>query len=192
MEDTILIGDSLMVNVLGSPEPVRGDVFVFRYPPDIRQTFSKRCIGMPGDRIRIVNKGVYLNGKKLDEPYAGHKTGYVDAYRDNFPAETNVRLGAAGQNMLDRHVVNGEVVVPADNYFVLGDNRDASLDSRYWGFVPRANLVGKPCLVYWSYSASPQALNGPPIGQLEDRYAGFFTRTRWSRIFAPIHGYALN
>jgi signal peptidase I len=151
MEDTILIGDLLSVQFLGSSAPARGDVIVFRYPVDTRQTFVKRCIGVPGDRIKIVNKQVYLNGRMLNEPYAVHKTEYIDAYRDNFPSEPNVHLSERGRDMLEHHVVNGEAVVPADSYFAIGDNRDASLDSRYWGFVPRGNLIGRPWFIVWSY-----------------------------------------
>ena len=94
MEDTLLIGDHFLVKVLGVSSPSRGDVIVFRYPPDIRQAHVKRCMGVPGDRIKLVNKQVYLNGKKLDEPYAYHKTEYADSYRDNFPGQPNVHLYA--------------------------------------------------------------------------------------------------
>ena len=188
MEDTLLIGDQILVRVAGAPAPSRGGLVVFRYPVDINQTFVKRVMGVPGDRIRLVNKAVYLNGKKLDEPYAYHKTAYIDSYRDNFPSVPNVHLMPAGQEMLDRHVVNGEIVVPPGNYFVLGDNRDASLDSRYWGFVPRANLIGTPSIIYWSYDAPFQASAGL---DLADRYTGFFSRTRWRRIFMPVRGYAI-
>jgi signal peptidase I len=86
MEDTLLIGDQLLVRVLGTSTPSRGGLIVFRYPVDIRQTFVKRCMGVPGDRISIVNKQVYVNGKKVDETYACHKTAYIDSYRDNFPS----------------------------------------------------------------------------------------------------------
>jgi signal peptidase I len=194
MEDTLLIGDQLLVRVGGASTPSRGDVIVFRYPVDMRQTFVKRCMGVPGDRIKLVNKQLYLNGKKLDEPYAYHKTQYTDSYRDNFPSEPNVHLYGLGQDMLERHVVNGEVVVPPDSYFAIGDNRDASLDSRYWGFVPRANLIGTPWFIYWSHDAPTEALSSaaPSVDQIADRYRGFFTKTRWRRIFMPVRGYAVN
>lgn len=155
MEDTILIGDQLLVRVLGVSAPSRRDIVVYRYPMDVREAFVKRCMGAPGDRIKLVIKQVYLNGKKLDEPYAYHKTKYIESYRDNFPSQPDIRLANLGRDMLEHHVVNGEVVVPPDNYFVMGDNRDSSLDSRYTGFVPRANLVGAPWIVYWSYEAPP-------------------------------------
>jgi signal peptidase I len=179
MEDTLLIGDQLLATTLGTPAPARGGVIVFRYPADIRQTFAKRCIGLPGDRIKLVDKQVYLNGKKLDEPYVSHKTAYIDSYRDNFPGGANIHLPAGGRDMLDHHVVDGEVVVPPDSYFAMGDNRDASLDSRYWGFVPRANLTGTPWIVDWSY--------GPADAQASsNRYLHFFTKTRWRRILMPV------
>ena len=207
MEDTLLIGDHLLVDKLAyaPPGPVskhllpyehikRGDIIVFRYPVDIRQTFVKRCMGVPGDHIRLANKEVYLNGKKLVEPYVYHKTEYIDSYRDNFPSEPNVHLADSGEDMLEHHVQNGEVVVPPGNFFAMGDNRDSSLDSRYWGFVPRANIVGKPLIIYWSYDAPTEALSNPTIGvdHLIDLMEHFFTKTRWSRTFRLIHGYPVN
>ena len=194
MEDTILIGDQLLVRVLGVPAPARGDIIVLRYPPDIRQTFVKRCMGVPGDRIKLVNKQLYLNGKRLNEPYVYHKTEYIEPYRDNFPSEPNVHLYPLGEDMLAHHVSNGEVVVPPESYFVMGDNRDSSLDSRYWGFVPRANIIGTPWIVYGSYDAPTEAPAGSIIGihQIVERYKHFFTRTRWRRIFMPVRGYAVN
>ena len=204
MEDTLLIGDHLLVDKLAyaPPGPVskhilpyedvkRGDIIVFRYPVDIRQTFVKRCMGVPGDHIRLVNKEVYLNGKKLDEPYAYHKTTYINSYRDNFPSDPDVNISELGTDMLEHHVQKGEVVVPPDSYFAMGDNRDFSLDSRYWGFVPRENIIGKPLIIYWSYDAPTEALSNPTIGidHLVDLAEHFFTKTRWRRTLKLIHGY---
>jgi signal peptidase I len=204
MEDTLLIGDHLLVDKLAyaPPGPVskhilpyedvkRGDIIVFRYPVDIRQTFVKRCMGVPGDHIRLVNKEVYLNGKKLDEPYAYHKTTYINSYRDNFPSDPDVPISELGTDMLEHHVQKGEVVVPPDSYFAMGDNRDFSLDSRYWGFVPRENIIGKPLIIYWSYDAPTEALSNPTIGidHLVDLAEHFFTKTRWRRTLKLIHGY---
>ncbi len=206
MEDTLLIGDHLLVDKLAyAPagpisrhllpyEPVkRGDIIVFRYPIDIRQTFVKRAIGIPGDRIRIENKQVYVNGVKLNEPYKYNKTDYIDSYRDNFPGEPNVHLPPPAQDMLENHVRNGEVIVPPDSYFAMGDNRDSSLDSRYWGFVPRENIIGKPLIIYWSYDAPTEALANPSIGiaHLKDVILHFFSKTRWRRTFMLIHGYPI-
>jgi signal peptidase I len=209
MEDTLLIGDHLLVDKLAyAPSgPIskyllpyedvkRGDIIVFRFPVDIRQTFVKRVIGVPGDRIHIEDKQVFLNGKKLDEPYKYHKQAYIDSYRDNFPGEPNVALSESGQAMLEKNVdrknsPRGEVVVPPGNYFAMGDNRDSSLDSRYWGFVPRQNIVGKPLIIYWSYDAPTSALSTPMISfdHLLDLAQNFFTKTRWRRTFRLIHGY---
>jgi len=206
MEDTLLIGDHLLVDKLAfAPSgPVsrwllpytdvkRGDIIVFRYPVDILQTFVKRCIGVPGDRIRVVNKEVYRNGVKLDEPYKYNKTDYVDAYRDNFPGEPNVSVDRRALDMLQNHTVNGEVVVPPNSYFAMGDNRDSSLDSRYWGFVPRENIIGKPLIIYWSYDAPTDQLSDPSIGldHILDVGRNFFSKTRWRRSFMLIHGYAV-
>jgi len=204
MEDTLLIGDHLLVDklayapagslsrfVLPYTEVKRGDIIVFRYPEDISQTFVKRAMGVPGDRIRIVNKELYLNGVRIDEPYTYHKTDYIDSYRDNFPGDPNTRVEPRAYEMLTKNVVNGEIVVPADHYFALGDNRDSSLDSRYWGFVPRENIIGKPLIVYWSYDAPTEDLNDTSISwrHMTDLGKNFFSKTRWRRTFLLIHGY---
>jgi signal peptidase I len=206
MEDTLLIGDHLLVDKLAyAPSgPVsrfllpysdvkRGDIIVFRYPVDIKQTFVKRCIGVPGDRIRIINKQVYLNGVKLEEPYKYHKADFIDAYRDNFPGEPNVMVEKGALEMLTNNVSNGEVVVPANSFFAMGDNRDNSLDSRYWGFVPRENIIGKPLIIYWSYETSTDRLNNSTVSidHVIDLAQNFFSKTRWRRTFMLIHGYKI-
>ena len=206
MEDTLLIGDHLLVDKLSySPSgPVskyalpyteikRGDIIVFRYPVDIRQTFVKRAIGVPGDHIRLENKQLILNGHRVNEPYVYHKTEYIDTYRDNFPSEPNVHVAEFAMDMLVNHVQNGEVVVPAGHVFAMGDNRDSSLDSRYWGFVPRENIIGKPLVIYWSYDAPTDQLADPTISvqHILDLVLHFPTKTRWKRTFQLIHGYPL-
>ena len=206
MEDTLLIGDHLLVDklayapagaitkhLLPYEDVQRGDIIVFRYPIDIRQTFVKRVIGVPGDHIRLENKVVFLNGHALKEPYKYNKTEYIDSYRDNFPGQPNVNLYPPAQEMLMNNVQHGEVVVPAGHYFAMGDNRDSSLDSRYWGFVPRDNIIGKPLIIYWSYNASTEALSNPAIGidHLVDLVEHFFTKTRWDRTFKLIRGYPI-
>ena len=204
MEDTLLVGDHLLVDKLADAPagPVskyilpylqikRGDIIVFRYPVDISQTFVKRCMGVPGDRIRIINKQVYLNGVKLDEPYKVNKTDYIDSYRDDFPGEPNANIYPGALDMLQHHVVNGEVIVPQNFYFAMGDNRDSSLDSRYWGFVPRENIIGKPLVIYWSYDAPTSELNSSAfnVNHIIDLAQNFFSKTRWRRTFMLIHGY---
>jgi signal peptidase I len=206
MEDTLLIGDHLLVDklayapsglisrhILPYSDVHRGDIIVFRYPVDIQQTFVKRAIGIPGDHIRLVNKQLILNGKPVTEPYVYHKTEYIDSYRDNFPSDPNVHVVDSALDMLQNHVQNGDVVVPAGFVFAMGDNRDSSLDSRYWGFVPRDNIVGKPLIIYWSYDAPTEALANPSIGldHMIDLVEHFPTKTRWRRTLRLIHGYPL-
>jgi signal peptidase I len=209
MEDTLLIGDHLLVDKLayapGGPvtryllpyeQPKHGDIIVFHPPHDIAQTYVKRVIGLPGDRLKMVNRIVYRNDVRLNEPYVVNKFPY-DPSRDNFPGEPSpFAEGLQAQlqrDMLDNHVVNGEVVVPPNSYFAMGDNRDNSLDSRYWGFVPRDYIIGKPLLIYWSYKASTEDLAGSSVGSLVSHFIDlgehFFTRTRWDRTCKLIRGF---
>jgi signal peptidase I len=204
MEDTLLVGDHLLVDklayapagplsryVLPYSEVKHGDIIVFRYPLDIRQTYVKRAIGIPGDHIRIDNRQVYRNGIKLDEPYKYHKADYIDPYRDNFPSQPYFSLRERAAEMLEKNVVKGDLVVPANCYFAMGDNRDNSDDSRYWGFVPRENIIGKPLIIYWSYATTTDRLSSPTIGieHVLDLAQHFFTKTRWNRTLRLIHGY---
>ena len=210
MEDTLLVGDHLLVDKLAySPaggisqyllpyeEPKHGDIIVFRYPPDLTQTLVKRLIGMPGDRIKIAKGVVYRNGVRLNEPYAYHKYAY-DPNFDNFPTECCLPVKEesaqkAQLRMLAKATAAGEIVVPPHHYFAMGDNRDNSSDSRYWGFVPRENIIGKPLLIYWSYRASTEDLTdnsaGSVIHHFIDLGEHFFTRTRWNRTFKLIRGF---
>lgn len=149
MEPSLRMGDHVLVNKTAR-NPRRGEMVVFRYPEDPSQTFIKRVVGVPGDRIRIEDKQVIRNGERLVEEYARHLDSYLDSYRDNFPGAPNVHLEDSAAEMLSRNVENGEVVVPEGALFVLGDNRDRSLDSRFWGFVPLSNVIGRPWVVYWS------------------------------------------
>ncbi len=207
MEDTLLIGDHLLVDKLaysteGSvskyiepyEQPRDGDIIVFRYPVDITQTFVKRVVGVPGDHLKIIDQQVYRNGKKLTEPYVVHKAPYPDSFRDNFPnSEANFSLMDRGRDMLANNVSGGEVIVPPESYFAMGDNRDNSLDSRYWGFVPRDNIIGKPLIIYWSYNATTESLASSSVNNLASHFLDlaehFFTKTRWDRTFRLIHGY---
>lgn len=205
MEKTLLVGDHLLVDKLAySPHgPVtgallpyrdvqRGDLIVFHWPIRPEQVFVKRVIGLPGDRIRMLDKAVYLNGRKLNEPYVSYTQG-LDSYRDNFPAvDPYPGVPTETLEMFEKHVRNGELVVAEDCFFVMGDNRDLSTDSRFWGFVPRGNLIGKPLLVYWSFQASSAQLSsGPSVSYLWDVVTGFFSKTRWNRTGTLIHGYHL-
>ncbi len=201
MDTTVMVGDHLLVDKLAyAPagavsrfflpytEPKRGDVIVFRYPMDIKQNYVKRLMGMPGDRLKVVDKVLYLNGHALTEPYVQHKFPGIEPYRDNFPAEPYGPVVDRAREMLAHNVVNGEVVVPPGYYFAMGDNRDNSLDSRYWGFVPRENIIGKPLFIYWSYDAPTQDWVGNLSDHLLDVAKNFFSNTRWSRTLKLVRG----
>ena len=206
MKDSLLIGDHLLVDklayapagsvgqyVLPYQDVQRGDIIVFRYPRDLSQTYVKRAVGIPGDRVRMVNKQLFINGEPVEEPYVIHTTSYVDAYRDNFPATPDVRVYPRGQKMLENHAVGGEVVVPPGQYFAMGDNRDSSDDSRFWGLVPRENIIGKPLIIYWSYDAPTHRLQDSSISvaHIKDLVLNFFSKTRWDRTFNLIRSHEL-
>ena len=203
MEDTLLIGDHVLVDKLVYAPPSlghvlpyrdvrRGDVIVFRYPLDIREDYVKRAIGIPGDRIHFISQQLFLNGTPVKEPYVKHVATYPDLYRDNFPSRSNIPLRPRAMEMLE-HVVDGDLVVPPGFIFAMGDNRDDSDDSRYWGFVPRENIVGTPAIIYWSYEASTEDLTNGNIGfdHIVDVVTHFFTKTRWNRTFMLIRGHPL-
>jgi signal peptidase I len=189
--------DRLSKHLLPYQDPKHGDIIVFRYPPDLTQTLVKRLIGMPGDRLKIDRGVVYRNGIRLNEPYVYHKYAY-DPMFDNFPnpccrAVKEDLAQQAQQEMLDHDIAAGEVIVPADRYFAMGDNRDNSSDSRFWGFVPRGNIIGKPFLIYWSYRASTEELTGESASSLATHFLDlsqhFLTRTRWERTFKIVRGF---
>ena len=156
----------------------------------------KRVIGLPGDHVKLVNKQVFVNGKPLNEPYTIHLDNFMN-YRDNFPAGEpdyipDPKMLERANAMLRENVVNGELVVPPGSYFAMGDNRDNSLDSRYWGLVPRDNIMGKPLIIFWSYDAPTDDLKDYNLHHLVDLGLHFFTKTRWDRTFKLIHGYPLS
>jgi signal peptidase I len=177
MEATLCAGDRFLmesVSLTLGHRLTHGELVVFRYPPDRRQVFVKRVVGLPGDRLHIVDKLLYRNGQPVQEPYATHKSDFVDNFRDNFPSAPQFVLGAEGAAMLALHVKGGEVVVPEGHYFVLGDNRDNSLDSRYWGFVARENVIGRPLLLYSSraqYRIWPRLLTTSGLSALPWQHA---------------------
>ena len=187
MENNLLIGDHLLVNkfVFGPTrpqvekkflpvrEPRRGDIVVFKYPDEPERDFIKRVIGLPGDTLELRNKKVYVNGQPLDEPYVH----FLE------PASTSQEVTSF--DVRERY---GPVRVPGDQYFVMGDNRDNSQDSRYWGFLPRSYIKGRALMIYWSYDAGPdQYSQDGTITRLVSVITHFFTRTRWERIFRQIH-----
>jgi signal peptidase I len=204
MENTLLVGDYLLVNKLcygGTGfgdylmpyQPIRqGDIIVFHYPVDPQQHFVKRVIGVPGDRLRLVNKKVFINGKPLDEPYVHYLEPANNLFRDNFPRTDIPAYGLEGKWWLEMRklVEDGQLIIPDGNYFVMGDNRDDSQDSRYWGFVPRENIIGRPLVIYWSVRDWDRNPVVTPAGRLQHvAYAvtHIFQITRWNRTLRLVH-----
>jgi len=206
MENTLLIGDYLLVDklrygggglwdfALPYRRVQRGDIIVFRYPVHPTQHFVKRVVGVPGDRVRLINRQVYVNGNALQEPYVRYSSRVHDPFRDDFPRLNLPVPGLEGDWWLEmkKLVEDDQLIVPQGNYFVLGDNRDESLDSRYWGFVPRENVIGRPLLIYWSVRDVDQDMAVPPTPG--DKLFHFvyaathlFQITRWDRTFRVVN-----
>lgn len=203
MEDTLLIGDHLLVNkfvfgdepgagwgLLPYRQVRRGDIIVFKYPYPPHQHFVKRVIGLPGDRLKILNRLVYINAQPLPEPYKVHRRPpLAGRFQDSFPLKEDyftyaVEPGWAAD--VARLTQGDELIIPTNKYFAMGDNRDNSQDSRYWGFVDRRNIIGRPLLIYWSFDAS-RARSGNPGESARttaawDAFAHFFSRARWNRL----------
>jgi signal peptidase I len=190
MENNLLIGDHLLVNkfifgpTAGSIErkllPVRdirrGDVIVFKYPDEPDRDFIKRVIGLPGETLELRAKKVYIDGQPLDEPYVHFLETSADAQEiTSFDVRENFR----------------PVRVPEGFYFVMGDNRDNSQDSRYWGFLPRHYVKGRALMIYWSYESGREDYLDEGAGATAKRMFSvvthFFTKTRWERLFHQIH-----
>ncbi len=200
MENTLLIGDYLLVDKLcygGSGSwlipyrPIRrGDIIVFHYPVNPSQHFVKRVIGVPGDRIHLVNKRVFVNGVPLPEPYVRVFKPERNFFRDDFPRldVLDPGINADWWVQMPKLVEDGQLIIPEGHYFAMGDNRDDSSDSRYWGFVPRENIVGRPLLIYWSIRDLDSDLPIPAtVGDRLYHFAyavtHFFQITRWDRTF---------
>jgi len=193
MENNLLIGDHLLVNKFvfaptpSAPERAllptrdirRGDVVVFKYPDEPERDFIKRVIGWPGDTLELRNKKVFINGQPLDEPYAH----YLEVSPSS-PAELHE---VTSSDVLTNF---GPVTVPPDKYFMMGDNRDNSADSRFWGFLRHDFIKGKAVVIYWSYEGEgeePQNEGaGATVERLASVFAHFFTRTRWDRMLHQI------
>jgi signal peptidase I len=204
MEKTLLVGDFLLVNksVFGPPghwswllpyhQIGHGDIVVFRFPLDPSEHVVKRVIGLPGDRVRLINGVVYINGQKQDEPFAVFGGTYQDNFRDQFPSVryTDPGIDTRWWMEMRREVVDGQLPVPADSYFVLGDNRNDSRDSRYWGFVPRANIVGRPFIIYFSLheasATDATTLPDDKLGHEKNSLDAIMDFARWSRTFRVV------
>jgi len=192
MENNLLIGDHLLVNkfvfgpsatgleraILPMGTIKRGDVIVFKYPEEPDRDYIKRVIGLPGETVEMRAKKIYINGTPLDEPYVH--------FLEPPSAETNVHEVTS----IDVRERYGPVTVPPNQYFVMGDNRDNSQDSRYWGFLRRDYVKGKALLIYWSYEAEREDYEtegaGDTLRSLGSVFAHFFTRTRWDRMLHQI------
>jgi len=188
MEENLLIGDHLLVNkfvlapalspmeraVLPIGTVKRRDIIVFKYPEEPDRDFIKRVIGLPGETVELREKKVYINGKPLDEPYV------------HFLQQPGSGSEFAEVTSFDVRERYGPVTVPPNQYFVMGDNRDNSQDSRYWGFLPREYIKGKALLIYWSYEGGREdyqdETTGAALKGFASVFAHFFTRTRWDRM----------
>jgi signal peptidase I len=204
MEDTLLIGDHVFVNriqfapktswvgpLLPYREVRRGDIVVFLHPDphDAGIYVVKRIIGVPGDRIHLRNGVVYRNGEALIEPYVLHDADNPnESYRNNFPAvPPSDEYGVYPNWIVDlaSHVEGGDLVVPPGHYFAMGDHRGVSLDSRYWGFIPQENVIGRPMFIYWSFETPGDQYTKTGMADRIEFLAHvvlhFFDETRWRR-----------
>jgi signal peptidase I len=207
MENTLLIGDHVFVNREQFAPPTRwmgplmpyrqirrGDIVVFLSPAEPGLYVVKRIIGIPGDRLHLREGVVYRNGEKLDEPYVIHQPGDENnPYRDNFPSVAPSEFSNVTPDWemaLPHHIEGDDLVVPPNSYFGMGDNRDVSLDSRYWGFIPEENLIGRPMFIYWSFETpAGQYLErgfSQRVGFLAHVVLHFFDETRWRRTFKVV------
>src|SRR5579875_2187817 len=208
MVKTLLVGDHVLVDRITLAPPAhwapfvhyrnveRGDIIVFYKPtvePNGEHLFLvKRVIGIPGDRIHLQNGVVYRNGVALHEPHVNYPPAdpEFNAYRDDFPSVPPAEGGdvtAEWAEALPGYIHDGDLVVPPGMYFAMGDNRTVSLDSRYWGFVPRANIVGRPLFVYWSFETPEnqeyKTSMQDRVGWILHEAIHFFDQTRWRRTF---------
>ncbi len=204
MERTLLIGDHVFVNrvqfapktswigkLLPYREVKRGEIVVFLHPAqEYEGTYVvKRIIGVPGDRIHLRNGVVYRNGEALNEPYLDRDDDRPDdVYRNNFPAVAPSDFEGLSPDWkvdLPGYIQGEDLVVPPGHYFAMGDHRGVSLDSRYWGFIPQQNVIGRPMFIYWSFKTEESTYTnagwGDRIVSLLSTVIHFFDKTRWSR-----------
>lgn len=207
MEHTLLVGDFLLVNKQifapsGNPHDLdhwilpyrdvqRGDIVVFHHPEP--PYLVKRVVGVPGDRIRIEDGRVSVNGQILDEPYAAFEPAAPNPFRDNFPARvyTDPNIDPTWWRQLQSLTRNGELVIPKGEYFMLGDNRNHSKDSRFWGFVPREAIIARPLVIYFSLrrpsTTDVQQATDDRLGHDGELSARLMAFARWKRIFHVVH-----
>jgi signal peptidase I len=203
MERTLLIGDHVFVDRMTptGKEPIpllpyrnlhRGDTAVFVSPAEPGLFLVKRIVAVAGDRIHLRDGKLFLNGVQQNEPYVV-RNGTQFPYRDDFPAISPYASGATADwsGEMAKHIVGPDLVVPKDSYFAMGDNRDVSFDSRYWGFVPRGNVLGRPLFIAWSLDQTEADFVPLPFPQRIVAFfktaAHFFSLTRWNRVFRLVH-----
>jgi signal peptidase I len=200
MEHTLLVGDFLLMNRSALAPPgiwrkimpyagvQRGEIVTFRAPFNPKEYLVKRVIGLPGDRIRIDNGKVLINGQSLDEPYVTFEPTTDNPYLDHFPAQvyTDPRVDTGWWKQLQQNSRNGELLIPPDRYFMLGDNRNHSLDSRYWGFVARNQIIARPLVIYFSLTrpshTDVQQASDDRLGHESDLSSQLKGFARWKRI----------
>ena len=203
MERTLLVGDFLLVDrvalapagswhwLLPYQAVRRGDIVVFHFPLDPDDHVVKRVIGSPSDVVELRNGLAYVNGSPLPQPYAVFERAEADEFRDQFPHYTtnDPAVDPRWQQQMRKLTEQGRLLVPASSYFVLGDNRNHSRDSRYWGFVPRQNIVGTPLLVYFSLreASTTDDAQLPDVRLGNNAWGKLFDVARWDRILRIIH-----
>jgi signal peptidase I len=203
MEKTLLVGDYLLVDkarfgpslggLLPGRDVQRGDIVVFHYPVHPENYFVKRVVAVPGDRVRIVDKQLIVNGRLQPDGFTQHIDPRFDGYRDDFPQLRFAPANVDPHWWVEMHRQtrdDGDLVVPPGEYFVLGDNRDDSQDSRYWGFVPQENIIGRPLVIYWSVKDWDHNTESTFSGRLQHlAYAvtHLFQITRWNRTLRLVH-----
>ena len=205
MEHTLLVGDFLLMNrsalapagiwkrILPYAPVERGEIVTFHAPMDSREYLVKRVIGLPGDRLRIDKGKVTINGQTLAEPYATFEPGEANAFLDHFPTQTytDPRVEPDWWKRLQQDTQDGELVIPAGDYFMMGDNRNHSLDSRYWGFVKRSQIIARPLVIYFSLvrpsRTDLQQASDDRLGHESDVSAQLKGFARWRRIFRVVH-----
>jgi len=205
MEHTLLVGDFLLMNRSALAPPglwrrilpyapiARGEIVTFRSPLNPKDYLVKRVIGLPGDHLRIDDGRVLVNGKSLDEPYVAFEPTIDNPYLDHFPTRmyTDPGVEPGWWKQLQQCTDHGELVIPSGQYFMLGDNRNHSRDSRYWGFVERSQIIARPLVIYFSLTrpsrTDVQQASDDRLGHDSDVSAQLKGFARWKRIFHVVH-----
>lgn len=189
MEKTLLVGDFLLVNKFAYAQPVipildeiipgrrikRGDILVFKYPGDLTKDYVKRVIAVEGEKLEIKDKSIYINDSPISEDYKVHTDNRIIPRNETY---------SSGDLQRDNF---GPIIIPEDRCFVMGDNRDNSQDSRYWGLLSLENLKGRPWMIYFSYDAEQDAYLKTSMKDRLGKFFRFLTKARWKRLFKFVH-----